>query len=362
MKCIQPFTTSIALLIIKTSIYLAKVNANANANAAPPLTTNSALALSSSKTFCTLCEGTTAVPKPNDIATNGITCQELAMTAVFYDEQDSYCTYFRQVAIDACSCPTSSPSAMASNAPSIVATVEPSVTMIPSVSPSYNYTPSMDPTSIFEKAADCSALENGNYPDLSNAAAATTDENDDEAQTMVSLVLYYKAELFILEDDNLDTVMTDLQSKTSSIVSFDLAGCSSSSSSGSGNDDQDTTRHRGRRVQEMRTRGATSASTVGLRKRILQTMNDVQAASIKVYYGMLTELEERQNGKKGKMIKKKKMHMHMHMLCRLLLLFALLFSIVVVIITVWKETSSLLLFISLFFLVVFYFLFNRIMW
>lgn len=64
---------------------------------------------------CTLCSGGNPNEFPDIIAAGGKTCLELAIDAAFYDEDDRFCGFFRQVASEPCECgkeipsPTTSP-------------------------------------------------------------------------------------------------------------------------------------------------------------------------------------------------------------------------------------------------------------
>lgn len=88
--------------------------------------------------FCTLCEGTTSIPYPDDIAVGSQTCLDLAMTAVFHDENDKLCTRFREVAKVPCSClTTKKPTGVPTRVPTVKPTVSPTKTQTakPTVSP-----------------------------------------------------------------------------------------------------------------------------------------------------------------------------------------------------------------------------------
>ena len=63
---------------------------------------------------CTLCSEGTPNEFPDIVAAGGKTCSELAIDAAFYDENDRFCGFFRQVAREPCECdkrlsPTGSP-------------------------------------------------------------------------------------------------------------------------------------------------------------------------------------------------------------------------------------------------------------
>ena len=183
---------------------------------ASPIPSNMPSLKPSNEDSCTLCIDGSAVSdeymnKVVSSMSSSTTCSKMEEKVNDYKVSSIFCAAYQRIADEQCGCTNAPPSQIPTGSPSS-SPISPS--MVPSTTPTTKAPqPSFSPTSLLEKAPDCDAMVNGEFPDI--------------PENVADFKLFdYTAEL-ILEDGFLigEDMKTQFETISSRIVSADAAGC-----------------------------------------------------------------------------------------------------------------------------------------